>query len=264
MSDQDQDPNQDQNQNQNQEWTVEPGTEVVDVKDRPVGRIDDIRDGHLVVRKGRFFSTDYYIPFGAIASHDDTTIYLGVEADDVAAEIWRRPPGWQDRGGNVAGPSAMDAEERLEHLTDQEGNVHVPIIREELVPTRRPVVRGAVRIETRLTEHEETREIPVTEERVRIQRRRFGHDAGGGDIVLEDGTFEIPFYGEDVDVQTRVRVIEEIVITREAVETVRRVRGTVRHEEAIVDDSSVPAANADKDPGDVARPASAVEPPPEQ
>ena len=225
------------------DWIVQPGTEVVDNKDRPVGKVDDIHDGYLVVRKGRFFSTDYYIPFDAIASHDETTIYLGVVADDAAAEVWQRPLPRASDTSNTSGPSAMDTEERLEHLTDQEGNVRIPIMREELAPSRRPVVRGTVRIETRLTEHEESREVPVTEERVRIQRRRFGQDAGGGDIVLEDGTFEIPFYGEDVDVQKRVRVVEEIIITREAVETVRRVRGTVRHEEAIVDDSGVPDAN---------------------
>ncbi len=229
-----------------QEWVVEPGTDVVDSAGSHVGRVDDIQDGYLVVRKGRFFAADYYIPFGTIGSHDESTIYLNVIADDAAGQIWQRRPAPRDRDGATASdPSEMDAEERLEFLTDAEGNVRVPIIREELAATRRPVVRGRVRIETQLTEHEETLEVPVTEERVRIQRRSFDKDGTGSDITVDGGTFEIPFYGEDVDVERRVRVIEEIIITREAVETVRRVHGTVRVETAEVIEDGIPEQNVD-------------------
>lgn len=235
-----------------EEWAVEPGTDVVDSQGHHVGRVDDIQDGYLVVRKGRFFASDYYVPFGAIASHDDTTIYLNVTADDEATQIWhQRPSATMHDERSEAGPTAMDTEERLEFLTDQEGNVRVPVIREELAATRRPVVRGSVRIETTVTEHEETLEVPVTEERVRIQRRRFEKDGTGSDITVDGGTFEIPFYGEDVDLEKRVRVIEEIVITREAVETVRRVRGMVRHEDVQIDEAGVPEDNLD--PDDLAR-----------
>lgn len=234
-----------------EEWVVEPGTDVVDSQGHHVGRVDDIQDGYLVVRKGRFFASDYYIPFGAIASHDDTTIYLNVAADDEATRIWHQRPSATMHDERSAGPNAMDTEERLEFLTDREGNVRVPVIREELAATRRPVVRGSVRIETTVTDHEETLEVPVTEERVRIQRRLFQKDGTGSDITVDGGTFEIPFYGEDVDLEKRVRVIEEIVITREAVETVRRVRGTVRHEDVHVDEAGVPEDNLD--PDDLAR-----------
>lgn len=227
-----------------QEWVVEPGTDVVDSQGSHVGRIDDIRDGYLVVRKGRFFAADYYIPFGAIASHDETTVYLNVVADDAAGRLWHQRPAPRARDeAGAAEPSAMDTEERLEFLTDAEGNVRVPIIREELSATRRPVVRGQVRIETQIAEHEETLEVPVTEERVRIQRRSFEKDADGADITVDGGTFEVPFYGEDVDVERRVRVIEEIIIIREAVETVRRVHGTVRTETADVLESGIPEEN---------------------
>ena len=229
-----------------QEWVVAPGTDVVDSLGHHVGRVDDIRDGYLVVRKGRFFAADYYIPFNAIGSHDEATIYLNVVADDEAGRIWHRRPAPRTRDGAAAGePGEMETEERLEFLTDAEGNVRVPIIREELAATRRPVVRGRVRIETQVSEHEETLDVPVTEERVRIQRRSFDRDGNESDITVDGGTFEIPFYGEDVDVERRVRVIEEIVITREAVETVRRVRGTVRTETAEVLEDDVPDQNLD-------------------
>lgn len=228
------------------DWVVAPGTDVVDSRGSHVGRVDDIRDGYLVVRKGRFFASDYYIPFSTIGSHDQATIYLNVEADERATRIWhQRPQAIAGSTVSAGAPSAMDTEERLEWLTDGEGNVRVPVLREELSATRRPVVRGSVRIETRVTEHEETLEVPVTEERVRVERRRFDADGNPSEVTLDGGTFEVPFYGEEVDVERRVRVIEEIVITREAVESVRRVRGTVRTEEVTIDEGGVPDANRD-------------------
>jgi uncharacterized protein (TIGR02271 family) len=228
------------------EWLVRPGTEVVDAAGTLVGRVDDIRDGYLVVRKGRFFVADYHIPFGAIGSHDDETIYLAVVADERAARVWHQRPSERGEGAAAADEryAAVDAETRMALLTDRDGNVRVPVLQEELVATRRPVVRGTVRIQTDVTEEDRTLEVPVTEERVRITRRRAGQDATGAEVMLDGGTFEVPFYGEDVDVERRVRVIEEIVITREAVETVRRVRGIVRREDVIVDDTGVPHADA--------------------
>ena len=229
-----------------QQWIVDPGTDVVDSEGRHVGRVDDIRDGYLIVRKGRFFGAGYFIPFGAIASHDATTIYLGVAADDEATRLWHQQPAATQREGVAgSGPNAMDDEERLEYLTDREGNVRVPVIREELAATTRPVVRGSVRVETLITEHEETLEVPVTEERVRIERRRFDRDATGADVVVDGDTFEVPFYGQEADFEQRVRVIEEIIIIREAVETVRRVHGTVRREDVRFDEADVPADNVD-------------------
>lgn len=242
------------------EWVVNPGTDVVDADGLHVGRVDDIRDGYLVVRKGRFFAGDYYIPFTAIASHDEATIYLNVVADDRATQIWQRQPGTTPRDETAgAQSSVVETEERLDFLTGRDGNVRVPVIREELAATTRPVVRGAVRVETRVTEQEETLEVPVTEERIRIQRRRFDKDATASEITVDDGTFEIPFYGQDVDVEKHVRVIEEIIITREAVETVRRVSGTVRHEDVQFDESGVPQKNVD--PRDLGLTAEAVSTP---
>lgn len=224
------------------EWLVQPGTEVLDSEGTLVGRVDDIRDGFLVVRKGRFFVADYYIPFSAIGSHDANTIYLAIVADEASARIWHQRPAERGQGAAAADSdhAVVDAEARMEFLTDRDGTVRIPVLQEELIATRRPVVRGTVRVETHVHEHEQTLEVPVTEERVRVQRRTIDRDASGNDLVVDGGTFEIPFYGEDVDLERRVRVIEEIIITREAVETVRRVRGTVRREDVEVDDSGVP------------------------
>ncbi|MEA2527832.1 MAG: hypothetical protein QOF01_2804, partial [Thermomicrobiales bacterium] len=52
------------------------------------------------------------------------------------------------------------------------------------------------------------------------------------------GTIEVPVRGEEVDVQKRVRVAEEIEVGKEAVQRTERVAGTVRHEEVRVEDQT--------------------------
>jgi uncharacterized protein (TIGR02271 family) len=76
-------------------------------------------------------------------------------------------------------------------------------------------------------------EVPVTEERVRVERRvvdRPGADEG----AFEGGAIEVPVRGEAVDVQKRVRVAEEVEVGKEAVQRTEQVAGTVRREEVRV------------------------------
>lgn len=221
-------------------WQVQPGTDVVDLNGAQVGKVYDLRDGYITVRRGRFFVSDSYIPFAAIASHDDRTIYLDVVADEQALEIWHQRPVVSLDASNQrsAQNMALDMETQLDLLTDKDGNVHIPVTQEELKATVRPVTRGVVRIETQVFGSEHTLAAPGSMERVRVERRVHGHDAAGQPIVLKDGTFEVPFHGQEVDSEKEVRVIEEIIITREAVESVRRVRGTVQRSDVEVHETT--------------------------
>lgn len=218
-------------------WRVRAGTDVVDMAGTLVGRVDNIRGGYLVLRRGRFFVSDSYVPFAAIGSHDDQTIHLNVIADDEALEIWHRQPAslLERRESTSAENVTLDAEAQLEQLTDQEGNVRLPLRTENLIARPRPVARGVVRIETHLFADGSREEAPGSADQMRLQRRVLSTTASGQEIVLDGGTFEIPFFGEDIDVERQVRVTEEIVVSRDAVETVRRVHGTVRTSDVSVD-----------------------------
>ncbi len=219
------------------EWQVRRGTDVLDRAGTHIGRVDDVRGGYLVLRRGRFFVSDSYIPFAAIGSHDEQTIHLNVVADDEALEIWHRQPAslLERQEATSAEHIVLDAEAQLEQLTDEEGNVRLPIRRENLVARPRDVTRGVVRIETHLFSNGSTEQAPGSPSQVHIQRHVVGTTAAGDDIVLVGGTFEIPFFGQDIDVERQVRVTEEIVVARDAVETVRRVSGTVRTSDVTVE-----------------------------
>lgn len=229
------------------EWRIQRGADVVDVEGTHLGRVHDARDGCLVVRRGRFMVADAYVPYTAIGAHDARTIRLNVVADERALEIWhRRPVAVQPGEGVGRGRDALLREEaQLEMMTDADGNVHVPVLQEELVPTTRRVRRGVVRIDTWLNADDGHLESPGTERRVRVERRVHSHDDAGRPVILTDGSYQVPFHDVDPEVEERVRVIEQIIITREAIETVRTVRGTVQRTDVDVIDGSTPEPATD-------------------
>lgn len=200
-----------------QERIITPGMDVLDRDGHKLGTVEAVRGDELTLRKGTFFPREYVVPLSAVARRDADRVTLTLTGDEVTSGSW-------------------DRTEQTRERVDEDGNIVVPVVEEELVATPRQVVRGKVRIRTQIFDREEMIDVPVTEERVRIERRVHDPAAAGEGLTVDGGTFEVPFYGEDIDVETRVRVIEEIVITREAVESVRRVRGTVRREEVRVEE----------------------------
>lgn len=85
---------------------------------------------------------------------------------------------------------------------------------------------------------EETRavEVPITEEHVQVTRRAVDRDAAGDATAFQGGTIEVPLTTEEVDLQKRVRVAEEIEVDREQVQTTQQVQGTVRKKVVDVDE----------------------------
>jgi len=67
---------------------IREGSEVRSADDEKLGKVVAIEGAFLVVEKGFFFPTDYYIPTSAIASSDDDTIYLSVGKDQALNSGW--------------------------------------------------------------------------------------------------------------------------------------------------------------------------------
>lgn len=119
------------------------------------------------------------------------------------------------------------------HIHDTD-DIRVPVVEEELSATKRGVERGAVRVETNVTEREETLSVPVTEERVHVERHAVDRPADAADISASGAVIDVPVYGEEVDMQKRARVVEEVEISKDAVQETRQVSGTVRREDVEV------------------------------
>ena len=251
-------------------WNFREGDQVFGSEGDKVGKVVAVEPDRLVVEKGFFFPTDYAIPFGAVANYEDGKVYLNLTKDAALNQGWSAQPSdfddYDTPGGAFAGLDSRPAvvtmgatdpdlataagtatgrddrvgEQPFEHDShpDVVSHVHdddrirVPVHEEELTATTREVELGEVRVEKDVVAEERTLEVPVTEERVRVERRVVDRPADAA--AFEEGTIEVPLRGEEVELQKRVHVAEEVAIGKEAVERTKQVGGTVRREEVRV------------------------------
>jgi len=225
---------------------IREGAEVRSSDDEKLGKVVAFENNFIVVEKGFFFPTDYYIPTSAIASADDDTIYLSVGKDQALNSGW-------DQMGTVDEAYADDAvvgttgtigagyDAAGTASTATDDVLRVPVHEEELAATKRTVEQGQVRIAKDVVEEERTLDVPVTEERVRVTRHVVDRAGTAGEDAFTEGTIEVPVRGEQVELEKRVRVAEEVEVGKEAVQRTERVGGTVRREEVRVDDQTVDA-----------------------
>ena len=250
----------------NQEFRLQEGMDVVSSDGDKVGEISEISPEYFVVQKGFFFPETYYIPASAIASVDDKT-YLNVSKE----QALNQDPPWDQQpdeaavagaetwpaGGNAASADRLESDpEPFEHEQDsqrthvnEDDDLRVDVTEEELVARRRDVDRGDVVIDKEVVAEEQSIDVPVTEEHVEVTRRAVDRDVAPGEDTFTEGTIEVPVHGEEVDVEKRTRVTEEIDVDKEAVQHTERVSDTVRHEEISVDGEQVGRASGKEQQG---------------
>jgi len=228
-----------------EQWTLSSGLDVIALNGEKLGEVQDAYGDYFIAKKGWLFPTEYSVPAAAISNVDDNAVYLNLNKDEAMNQGWDE--GYSTDGYATGGRAndglAADGlgYEREASATDTRldgrESVRVPLSEEELTATRRPVDRGAVRVEKDVVAEEQVLDVPVTEERVHVSRRAIDRDVEPGEARFEEGTIEVPLHGEEVDVQKRAHVAEEIELSKEEIARTERVSGTVRHEEArVVDD----------------------------
>lgn len=219
------------------------GADVFGADGAKVGSVDVAYPGYIVVEKGFFFPTDYYIPMSAVSSYDGGRIFLNVSKDAALQSGWDMQPVDLE---TAVSPTAMTTDaamaraEVTSNLVD-EGEIHIPIMEEELTATVRPQEAGAVRIAKDVVTEERTLDVPVIEEHLRVERRVVDRPLTAADAeTFAETVIEVPLRSEVVDVQKQARVAEEIVISKEAVERIEHVVDTVRKEQVhLIEDETI-------------------------
>ena len=209
------------------QWPIREGATVYAADGATLGTVSAVQGDYVVVEKGFVFPTDYYVPTGAIANMEGGDVYLSVAKEEALASTWGQVP--SDYGERYEANATR---------VEQGDTLRVPVHEEELTAVTRPVEAGEVRIEKDVVAEERVLDVPVTEERVRVTRRAVDREAGADEAAFEGGTIAVPVRGEEVELQTRVRVAEEVEVGKEAVQRTERVAGTVRREEVRVEDRS--------------------------
>lgn len=241
-------------ENNDTQYTLTEGTDVVGSDGDKVGEVVAVHANYVVVEKGFFFPTDYYVPTSAISNFDGDKVYLNVTKEDALNQGWDQVPtetSTMDAGSYAATDTVMTGDayatdtdrtvdtgvDRGVSTTTESDNLRVPIREEELSATTREREIGSVRIDKDVITEHQTLDVPVTEERVRVERHVVDRDASSDSDVFEEGSIEVPIRGEEVELRKGVRVTEEVEIQKDAVQHTEQVGGDVRREEVRISET---------------------------
>lgn len=262
--------------NMQTQWNIREGATVYGADGEKVGKIIGIDQQSIVVEKGFFFPSDYYIPVTAINSADEDNVYLSVTKDEALNQGWDAVPDDSAYlGGAVttdpaylgdstpvdrqptAGVNDLDQVATTDQrMTSGSDVLSVPVHEEELVATKTAREAGEVTISKEVVTEDRTISVPVTEERVRVNWKVPAEGAAADDNAFQEGTFEVPIMTEEVQVSKVAHKTGEVEVVKDSAQHTEQVSGTVRREEVHVDDPTGKTSDlmdpARRDRGDAA------------
>ncbi len=116
-----------------------------------------------------------------------------------------------------------------------EGQTAIPIIEEQMVVGKREVDRGGVRVYSHVVERAVEADVTLRNETVGVQRRVVDRPATAADFAAGNGSIEMRATGEEAVVGKSSRVVEEVMVGKQASEHVEAIHDTVRKTEVEVE-----------------------------
>jgi uncharacterized protein (TIGR02271 family) len=115
----------------------------------------------------------------------------------------------------------------------------IPVVQEDVQVGKRAVIRGAVRVYSRVIEQPVEETVTLREERVRVDRQPVNRAADAADLETgRDQVIEVQEMAEEPVVAKQARVVEEVRISKDASERQETVRDTVRRTEVNVENAN--------------------------
>jgi len=134
----------------------------------------------------------------------------------------------------AAGTMAATTGTRTDTSTDK---TVIPIVEEQLTVGKRQVEHGGVRVLTRVTETPVQEQVTLREEHVTVDRRPVDRVVSEADRAnFSDRTIDVTTTAEEAVVSKQARVVEEVVIGKEASQRTETVQDTVRRTEVDVEE----------------------------
>ena len=106
---------------------------------------------------------------------------------------------------------------------------------EELVANKQRVETGQVQVGKEVVSEQRTLDVPVTREEVTIERHPVDRRPSDSPIDERGQTLEVPVREERVELEKRAVVYEEVGVGKREVQDSQQVSGTVRREEARIE-----------------------------
>jgi uncharacterized protein (TIGR02271 family) len=223
--------------------TIQPGWNVYGSDNEKIGDVSEVGSNYLLIRKGWLFTHDIFIPLSSLARTEQDGVYLNVTKDQVEGLGWDQQPAQEatraatsSDNATYSNASVVSTEQRTNTVETGEA-IRVPIVEEELRVGKREVETGGVRVTTRVQEQPVNEQVTLRDEEVRIERRPVDQPASAADFEAIDGaTIEMRERDEQAVVQKRARVVEEVVVRKEAEEQTEQIQDTVRRTDVNVED----------------------------
>ena len=219
---------------------INPGA-VVEASDGRFGTVDEVivqpqtgEVAYLVVRRG-WSNRPVTIPADLIESvAGPNSVRLRVTRDEA-----------QEAATSVPADALVARAEGSE--------IHIPVLEERLVPAKRPVDLGEVRVHKQVEQVEERVRQPVARDEVVVERVPINQPLEAPVGARTEGDWLIiPVMEEVLVVEKRLMLREEIRIRKSPVTEEQEVRDVVRRERVELEDATVHGV-ADLPPGSAAR-----------
>lgn len=121
-------------------------------------------------------------------------------------------------------------------MSNETGDVTLPVIEERIKVGKRQVERGGVRVEQRVTERPVEETVTLREEHVTVERRPVNQPVDATNMeAFKEGVIEVTEMGEEAVVSKQARVVEEVVVGKEVTEHQETLRDTVRRTDVEVE-----------------------------
>jgi stress response protein YsnF len=145
-------------------------------------------------------------------------------------------PGVPRRAG-VTPPPATAAAAGTTQGTSQE--TRIPVVEEEMKVGKREVAGRSVHVFTHVVEEPVEREIALRQEHVNVERRQVDRPATEADLrEFKEGAIEMTETAEEPVVSKEARVVEEVVVSKDATQENRSIRDTLRKTEVDVEEGT--------------------------
>lgn len=152
-------------------------------------------------------------------------------------DAWDRTTQGSPSAGPQASRGAAASAAMANEALERGGEARVPVVEEELKVGKREVERGGVRVQTSVQEKPVEEQVSLREEHVRVERRPVDRPATQEDVnqALHGRTVEVRERSEQPVVQKEARVVEEVVVGKEATQRTETIRDTVRRTDVEVE-----------------------------
>jgi len=172
---------------------------------------------------------------GAAAAGAGTGAVVGASSDGSSTGVAAMPGAAAQtttaRTGTATG-AAMDAS-----TAARQGEESIPIVEERLTVGKREVNRGRVRVRSYVVETPVQEQVSLRQEHVEVERRTVDRPVTAADQALfQERTIEATESSEEAVVAKEARVVEELVVRKDAEERTQTVQDKVRRTEVEIED----------------------------